>query len=147
MNKENLQKKLIEIQLISIGELKEKISAAHSGADIDESDTIDPEDLSHQTESIELKNLFQQQLVKAENELDSLKKIDFSKKETAVPGALISTENFHFFLGFATVPFDFEGKRIVGVSVESPIYPEIKGKRTGDTFSYSEKKYTIIEIN
>lgn len=147
MNKENLQKKLLELQLISIDEIKEKIAAARSGADIDESDTIDPEDLSHQTESIELKNLFQQQLIKAENDLDVLKKIDFSAKDSAIPGALISTENFHFFLGYASVPFDFEGKRIVGVSVESPIYPEIKGKKAGDTFSFSEKNYTIIEIN
>lgn len=147
MNKHKLQQKLVELQLESIGEIKEKIAAAHAGADIDESDTIDPEDLSHQTEAIEMKNLFQQQLIKAENDLETLKKIDFSTKENAVPGALISTENFHFFLGFATVPFDFEGKRIVGVSVESPIYPEIKGKKTGDTFEFSEKKYTIIEIN
>lgn len=147
MNKEKLQQKLIEIQHASITELKEKIAAANSGADLDESDTIDPEDLSHQNESIHLKNVFDQQLAKAETDLASLMKIDFSKKDAAVPGALITTENFHFILGHAVIPFEYEGKRIVGVSVDSPIYPEIKGKHIGDQFTFLEKTYTIIEIN
>ena len=122
MNKEKLQQKLIEIQLKSIEKLKEKISTSHSGADIDEDQTIDPEDLSHQSELLDLENVFILQLNKAENDLGVLSKIDFSEKSYAEPGALITTENFHFFLGHAAIPFDFEGKHIVGVSIDSPIY-------------------------
>ena len=147
MNKEKLQQKLFEIQHKSIEELKEKISASHSSADIDEDQTIDPEDLSHQSELLDLEKAFIQQLNKAENDLIILSKIDFTEKNCAEPGALISTENFHFFLGHAVIPFDFEGKHIVGVSIDSPIYPEMKGKRIGESFSYSQKKYTIIDIN
>jgi hypothetical protein len=147
MNKVSLQQKLIELQKHAIEELREKIEAAHSMVDIDESDTIDPEDLSHQTESAELKHLFDQQMIKAEGELESLKRIDFSKKDIAIPGAVVSTESFHFLLGYAAIPFEFEGKRIVGVSVDSPIYPEIRGKKVGDTFSYSNTSYTIKDIN
>jgi transcription elongation factor GreA len=147
MNKVSLQQKLIELQRHAIEELIEKIEAAHSMIDIDENDTIDPEDLSHQTESAELKHLFDQQLIKAEGELESLKRIDFSKKDIAIPGAVVSTESFHFLLGYAAIPFEFEGKRIVGVSVDSPIYPEIRGKKVGDAFSYSNTSYTIKDIN
>jgi hypothetical protein len=147
MNKESLQQKLIELQRLAVEELKEKVEATRSVVDIDDNDTIDPEDLSHQTESAELKHLFDQQLIKAEGELESLKRIDFSKKEIAIPGAVVSTESFHFLLGFAAIPFEFEGKRIVGVSVDSPIYPEIRGKKAGDTFTYSNTSYTIKEIN
>lgn len=147
MNKKKLQQKLIEIQLKSIEKLKEKISASHSGADIDEDQTIDPEDLSHQSELLNLENVFILQLNKAENDLGVLSKIDFSEKSCAEPGALITTENFHFFLGHAVIPFDFEGKHIVGVSIDSPIYPEMKGKKIGESFSYSQKTYTIIDID
>ena len=60
MNKLKLQEKIIEKQQLLISELKEKIATSLSMVDIDESDTIDPEDLSHQSESLEMKNLFEQ---------------------------------------------------------------------------------------
>jgi hypothetical protein len=146
MNKAKLQEKIIEIQTLIVSELKEKIDSSLSMIDIDETDTIDPEDLSHQSESLEMKNLFEQKLNKAQIELDTLLHMDFSEKNEAIPGALVTTENFHFLIGFAAIPFEFEGKRIVGVSIDSPIYPEIKGKVVGDRFSYSDNNYKILAI-
>lgn len=146
MNKVKLQEKIIEIQTLIVSELKEKIDSSLSMIDIDETDTIDPEDLSHQSESLDMKNLFEQKLNKAQIELDTLLHMDFSEKKEAIPGALVTTENFHFLIGFATIPFEFDGKRIVGVSIDSPIYPEIKGKVVGDRFSYSENNYKILAI-
>jgi hypothetical protein len=49
MNKTTLKDKLIDIQKTIINEINEKIVTTHSMVDVDESDTIDPEDLSHQT--------------------------------------------------------------------------------------------------
>ncbi|MEY3237147.1 MAG: hypothetical protein RI883_1248 [Bacteroidota bacterium] len=146
MNKEKLQEKIIENQKLLVSELKEKIDSSLSMVDIDETDTIDPEDLSHQSESLEMKNLFEQKLVKAQIELDALLHMDFSAKNEASPGALVSTEKFHFLIGFAAIPFEFEGKRIVGISIDSPIYSSIKGKVVGDSFSYSDNNYKISEI-
>lgn len=147
MNKASLKQKLIELQTNAVEELKEKIESALSLVDIDDHDTIDPEDLSHQTESAELMHLFHQQLVKAEVELEFLKRIDFSEKDIALPGSIVATEKFYFLLGYAAIPFEFEGKRIVGVSIDSPIYSEIRGKKAGDIFSYSNTNYVIKEIN
>ena len=146
MNKKHLKESIIAAQKQLISELKEKIDSSLTMVDIDETDTIDPEDLSHQSESLEIKNLFEQKLNKAQIELDTLIHMDFSDKKEATSGALVSTENFHFLIGFAAIPFEFEGKRIVGISVDSPIYPSIKGKIAGDSFSYSENNYTILEI-
>jgi hypothetical protein len=146
MNKIDLKESIIESKKQLISELKEKIASSLTMVDIDESDTIDPEDLSHQSESLELKNLFEQKLKRAEIELDFLIHMDFSKKNEADKGALVSTESFHFLIGYATMPFEFDGKRIIGISVDSPIYPHIKGKIVGDNFSYSENKYKILKI-
>lgn len=146
MNKEKLHSTLIELQEQIIHDLKEKMSASQAVTDIDENDIIDPEDLSHQTESAELKLLFEQQLKKAEADLNLLNTINFTGKETVSPGALVKTEKFNFLIGHAIVPFDFEGMHIVGVSSDSPIYPEMKGKKAGESFSFSGNNYTIIEI-
>lgn len=146
MDKKALHTLLVDAQKGIIRDLEEKIALDTSMADIDENDTIDPEDLSHQAESSNLKQLFTQKLEKAKADLENLEQLDFSPKTIALPGAVISTEKFHFVLGFAAIPFEFENKSMVGVSVESPIYPEIKGKQVGDEFSYSDNTYKIVAI-
>lgn len=146
MNKQALHAFLIESQKGIIRDLEDKIATESTMADIDENDTIDPEDLSHQAESATLKQLFTQKLAKAKADLANLEHVDFSPKTSALPGAVVSTEKFHFVLGYAAIPFEFENKTMVGVSVDSPIFPEIKGKQIGDVFAYSDNTYTIVEI-
>jgi hypothetical protein len=147
MNKVTLKDRLIEIQKTIINEINEKIVTTHSMVDVDESDTIDSEDLSHQTESMLTEQLFKVKLQKAENDLQLLHKINFDVKTKVEPGALVKTEMFHFIVAMATVPFDLDGIHIIGISSESPIYSEMKGLEKGESFNFTDKSYTILEIN
>jgi hypothetical protein len=147
MNKTELKKVLIEIQNKSISSLTEKIDTTHSMVDVDEADTVDPEDLSHQSESMESEHLFRNQLSKAKADLNLIEQIDFSPKSKVEPGAFIKTEKFNFIVACATTPFDYNGMHITGISVESPIYKEMKGLESNSTFSLSGNNYKIIEIH
>ncbi len=147
MNKQLLHQHLIKSQEEIIHDLREKIASSNGMVDIDETDTIDPEDLSHQTESGEMKQLFEKKLFRAEVELNQLKNLNVDQKSLVEAGAFVATEKFHFFVGHATMPFDFEGKHIVGISVDSPIFPTMKGKGNGDSFSHAGNDYKILEIN
>lgn len=147
MNKQLLHQHLIKSQEEIIQDLREKIASSNGMVDIDETDTIDPEDLSHQTESGEMKQLFEKKLFRAEVELSQLKNLNVDQKSLVEAGAFVATEKFHFFVGHATMPFDFEGKHIIGISVDSPIFPTMKGKGNGDSFSHAGNDYKILEIN
>ena len=147
MNKVTLKDRLIEIQKTIINEINEKIVTTHSMVDVDESDTIDSEDLSHQTESMLTEQLFKVKLQKAENDLQLLYKINFDVKTKVEPGALVKTEMFHFIVAMATVPFDLDGIHIIVISSESHIYSEMKGLEKGESFNFTDKSYTILEIN
>ena len=147
MNKEELRTKLIEIQNNIVKELEAKIATTHSMVDIDEESTHDPEDYSHQYESGELESLVRTQLNKAKVSLSILEDIDFSLTDIVKDGAFVQTEKFNFVIGFPTVPFDINGMHIVGVSKASPIYPFMFGKREGDSFEFSGKKYVIKRVN
>lgn len=147
MNKENLKNRLLDLQHTTISDLSEKISTTHSMVDVDETDTIDPEDLSHQVESSVTENLFKQQLQKARLDLDLLDHIDFSKKVKVEPGAFVQTEKFNFIVACATTPFDHEGKHIIGISIESPIFKEMKDREVGESFTISGNSYTILSIH
>ncbi len=146
MKKEHIKEKLFAMQENIIRELQEKVELTHTMVDIDEDDTIDPEDYSHQYESGEMEQLMRVQVNKAKRSLDLLKSIDFSQKTSIEPGAYVETNKFNFLIGFTTVPFDVDGKHIVGISTESPIYPIMLDKKKGDKFSFSGVDYTINEI-
>lgn len=146
MNKENIKNKLFETQELLVKELQEKVSTSHSMVDIDEDDTLDPEDFSHQFESGEMEQLFKVQLNKEKGNLEKLKSIDFSPKSTVTCGALVQTNQFNFFVGLATVPFDADGNHIVGISNESPIYAIMANKKEGDEFSFRGNDYKIDKI-
>jgi hypothetical protein len=147
MNKEHIKEMLFTMQENIIREFKEKVEVTHGVVDIDEDDTHDPDDYSHQYESAELEQLMKVQLNKSKRCLDLLKSIDFSPKTSVESGAYVETNKFNFFIGFATVPFDVDGKHIVGISMDSPICPIMLGKKEGDKFSFSGVDYVIEKIN
>lgn len=146
MNKEAIKSKLFELQENLVNELSEKINTVHSMVDIDEGDTMDPEDFSHQYESGEMEQLMRVQLNREKGNLEKLKSIDFGPKNTVSSGAIVQTNLFNFLIGFATVPFEVDGLHIVGISNESPLYPIIANRKTGESFSFRGNNYTIENV-
>lgn len=146
INKEKLIEVLVQHQKLKINELKDRLKMAIEAADIDESDTLDPEDYSHQNEANDIKLIFENQLRTVERDLKQLLLIDTSSKNNVVPGALIFTDNFNFFVGISFPSILFEEINIMGISTETPIYIEIQGKKSGDKFTISEKTYSILSI-
>lgn len=129
IDKNALKKVMISNYENIIAELKEELAIKKGSSDLDENDTLDPEDYSTQTVSNVMVDLLKEQVAKTKKDLERIQQIDFSLKEEATVGALVTTDMFNFFLGVATVPFLYEHKQIVGVSVSAPIFVNIKGKK------------------
>ena len=146
IDKNALKKVMISNYEHIIAELKEELATKKGSSDLDENDTLDPEDYSTQTVSNVMVDLLKEQVAKTKKDLERIQQIDFSPKEEANVGAIVTTDMFNFFLGVATVPFLYEHKQIVGVSVSAPIFVNIKGKKVGDTFTFSGHLYTIHSI-
>lgn len=147
MIKKDIIETLFEIQEQVIADLKERIADTLTMVDLDESDTIDPEDYSHSKESKEMNDLMTIQLEKAEKELEKLKLIDFSAKSKIEEGAIVSTDKFTFCVGIATVPFKVGDTDLVGISTNAPIFITMKDKTVGESCSYGDNQYKITAIN
>ncbi len=145
-DKLRLQESLIKNFQEVIHHIQDELVEKKSMADLEEGDTLDPEDYSKQNESNEMVHLLKNQLQKTLFEIDKLARIDFSKKDKVGTGALVKTEKFMFFIGVAISPFAFEGNQIVGVSIEAPIYHSIRDKIIGDKFEFAGIKVKIIAI-
>ena len=147
MNKASLIQEMLQRQKKLIQEIEEKLTTIHTMVDLDEGDVIDPEDRSHQSESAELEFITAEHLLKAKVDLFVLEKINDSLCNKIEPGAFVRTNKGSFFIGFSTTPFEFENEKIITISVVSPIYESMQNLKTGNTFSYNDQEYTILEIN
>lgn len=146
MNKQLVKNFLIEQQATLIKELQDQTNTIHTMVDIDESDTMDPEDLSHQYESHEMEQMIKIQKNRAERGMEVIASLDISPKTCVEVGAIIDTESLTFIIGYATLPFELEGRRFVGISTNSPIYAMMGGKKANDSFTYAGNNYTITNI-
>jgi hypothetical protein len=143
IDKLQLQKTMLNMYETIINDLKEELKVKETLANIDEDNTLDPEDYSNQTVSKEMKMLLQKQLDKAQFDFEKVKNMDFSEKSEAVVGALVTTDMFNFILGVATTPFLFGNMQIVGVSTEAPIFSSLLGRKEGDSFQFTGHQYNI----
>jgi len=146
IDKKQLKAEMLAMYETIIHDLSEELKAKKSLADLDEDNTLDPEDFSNQTESREMTLLLEKQIEKSRFDLDRVQHIDFSEKSEAGIGALVTTDMFNFVLGVATTPFLFGNIQIVGVSPEAPIFRYLVGKKQGESFTYSGNEYNIHTI-
>lgn len=66
--------------------------------------------------------------------------------ERAELGSVVVTDAGTFFISVSIEQFRLGNKRYVGISIHSPLYLAMKGKRKGESFVYEKKNYHILDI-
>lgn len=93
------------------------------------------------------RDLYGQQLEKAMQNIDLLKRVDMEKKyEQANFGSLVRTDSTTFLLAIGMGIVKFEGMDIAVVSMLVPISHAMQGKGVGEKFSFNNREYLIKEI-
>lgn len=147
MDKAKLKEIVVGQQEEVVGHLEDAIEDLKVGQDIDEEDTIDPEDFSHQNEAGGLLLRYRTRLAEAKAELERAKEIPLEKCEMVQVGALIETNKMNFFVGISSLPFEHEDKDVVGISTSAPVYVALLEKKVGDNITLAGKAYKITGIS
>ncbi len=147
MNKNEIIKSIINEQNVVISTIENSVSRYKNASDIDENDSIDPEDFSHQDEAKEMQLRYEQILVQAKNNLDFLE--TYKNKETTKIelGSLIETEDLYIFIGISLQQFKLNGKNVIAISEVAPIYNSIKEKTIGEKITIGTIENTILSIS
>lgn len=77
---------------------------------------------------------------------NSLQRLNNKASITADLGALVETNNGIFYISAAAGTLNFQGRKIMCVSPESPIAKVMNGLVTGQTFTLNGTPQTIMEI-
>jgi len=94
-------------------------------------------------------NLLNNELEFVNRELDEIRKIENFKDtvhEQVEFGSVVRTDKSTFFVSASIEQFDVDGEQVFGLSIDSPLYGSMKGKRVGESFSYRMYTYVITEI-
>jgi hypothetical protein len=146
MNKEDILKKVSIHLENNIKEITNSLENYEAGSNIDEGDTIDPEDFSQQSEQRNLQYQMQIQLDQAESGLSRLKEFEGKQFSVARSGALVETDKNWILMGISVPALQVDDKELLGISPESPAYQILNGKSKGDSFKLGNNNYTITGI-
>jgi hypothetical protein len=94
-------------------------------------------------------NMLVTQLEFANSEKELLEKLQadiHAYTDVAEIGAMVVTDKITFFVSASIEQFSVDERAYVGLSIHSPLFQVMKGKREGDTFSFNKVTYTIKEI-
>ena len=147
MDKANIKREIEKIQQGVIDDLITSRNRMKTAADIDENETKDPEDLSRQNELGTMATRLKFMLQKAKDDLKFLQSIPLDTGSSVAEGSLVITDGYVFYVGIAVHPFDIEGKHVVSISTDAPIYVVMRDKKTGDSFDLAGKTYQIQAVN
>ncbi|HOI32060.1 MAG: hypothetical protein PHG67_04565 [Bacteroidales bacterium] len=93
------------------------------------------------------KDMFAKQMFKAMQYLDLLKKPEINKPQKEVGfGALVQTDSELFFVGVGLGIIQFQEEEVIVISMLVPVYHAMKSKKKGESFSFNNKPYKILQI-
>lgn len=115
-------------------------------SNIDDDDTLDPEDLSRQSEATDMQLRFEQLLLQAKEQEFFIMDHDDEFHDVIEPGALIETEMNYIYVGIAIPTFQLDGKTVLTISEKAPAYLAMRGKKAGDTLELGEHHHKIVSI-
>lgn len=84
----------------------------------------------------------------SEKTKEQLKRIDVSQEHTVVgSGSLVETEKNFFFIAVALGKLNIDDdKNYYSISTDAPIYEHLKGKKSGDSFTFNNLTYNIVNV-
>lgn len=147
MDKTFILSKIIDEYQKVVANLKSSVDGYQKESDIDEDNTLDPDDFSRQNEAKDMQLRFQKMLNQAQQNLKFLEDAKTDGKEKAEIGALIETDKNYLFIGVSVPVFKLGDKEVISFSEDAPIFKSVKNKKIGDIFEIGKNKFEIKNIN
>ena len=147
MDKVKIISAIIEEQQKVINGLKSSAERYKSEADLDEDQTQDPEDCSRQNEAKDMQLRYEKLLLTAQKNWNILEKAKSENYTEIEIGTLIETDKNYIFVGISLPVFKYEGKDVISVSEEAPVFQNLKSKTLGDTLELGNNNFKIVSFN
>lgn len=125
---------------------KEAMDQAQESAN-EEKGSMEEKFESFREQLIRDRDMFARKLGEHLSGLDTLRQIDVSKTFTSIqPGAVVVTEKQKFFVSISLGELKVDGTVYFAISVQSPLYQQMEGKKAGDSFEFRNVNHKIVNV-
>ena len=146
MDKAIIRDRLLGLEAHELQDTREAYASFVAEAHVDASQAFDVQDASKAVQARNLSEAFDGPIHDQQHKIDLLERIDFGPKTTVVPGAVVKLDGHYFVIGVATGPFVCEGRTLMGLSTEAPIYEELADRHEGEQFVFRGRQHRIQEV-
>jgi len=99
------------------------------------------------SELLRERDIYAEQLQKAVDDIQILKKVSFDGLEDKVEfGAVVLTNKQNMFIALGMGKVEVDGKTYYVISKDVPIYKAMEGLKAGDKFSFNNMKFEIKDV-
>ncbi|AKD04560.1 hypothetical protein POKO110462_22780 [Pontibacter korlensis] len=93
------------------------------------------------------RDLYARQLDELMTTQSILRRINATKINTDVsPGAVVHTELQNYFIGVSLGEIKLDGESYYAISGMSPLFKAMVGKTAGETFTFRDKSYKVLQV-
>lgn len=146
MDKITLKATLINAHQQTLQRLRDEYASYQSGGDLNLEDVRDADDNSHREQTEEYLQALERQIHQRENEIETLRNLDFGRKTSVTEGAVALVNGQYYIIGIPACQFDLEGKHFVAMSSDAPFYQELMDRKQNDSFVFNDKTFTIESV-
>lgn len=141
--KKSIIEKLIAQKSQLLASMEEELQTRKEASDLDESDTLDPEDYSNQDVNTELRNFTETHVAQLKKDISELNEVIQHRSDSVDYGSLVVTEKNMYLIGFGFNHLD-NHSNVFGVGKGSRVYNDLLGKKIGDKFQVKEEEAIVM---
>jgi len=102
---------------------------------------------SFRTQLLRKRDMFAQQLAKANEQMDILNRIDHQKQCSKVEfGSIVFTDKQRLFISIGLGKLNIDNEEYFAISPSVPIFKAMMGKSKGEEFYFNSNKFIIQDI-
>lgn len=105
--------------------------------------TLESDDISQSDEAGDLAGLFEASATRQSGLLADAERLDFSLTDVVRAGAIVGFDGRRYVVGVASSAFESDGIIYEGISLDSPVYPHLHGRRAGEIASFAGVDHRI----
>jgi transcription elongation GreA/GreB family factor len=146
MNKQIVKQTMLSLTARDLESAREKYLEYVESARLDRSEPIENDEQAQAELASDLSEAFDDAVHSHSDKIEKLSTIDFGPKNRVEEGAVVKLGGRFFVIAVSTGKFACDGKDIMGISTQAPIYVELEGKQVGDTISFNGRELVIEEV-
>lgn len=147
MDKAKILSAIIDEQEKVINNLKASIERYKQESNMDEDNTLDPDDYARQNEAKDMQLRYENMLKSAKHNLKFLEDSKTKINDKIEAGTVIETDRTYIFVGVSVPIFKYAEKDVISVSEDAPIFKTLKAKKTGENLEFGKNSFKILKIN